>query len=372
MSLFALSHAGGAAPGRAAVVDQLAGNLCRCTGYRPIIAAAEAACTGAPDDAFAHSAAMRRAALAALGGEEDVFVGSDARFFAAPAQLDTLFSLMQRHPDATLIGGATDVGLWLTKKLKEIKQIIWLGRVAGLDRIEETADAVILGATVPVARARDALAALAPDLGEVVRRFGSPQVRASGTVGGNIANGSPIGDLAPCLIALGATVRLASAGGERTLPLEAFFLDYGKQDRMPGEIVRALIIPRPGADRTFRACKVSKRFDEDISAVLGAFCLTIHDGRITDVCIAFGGMAATPRRAGATEMALRGARLDDSAALERAIAMLARDFAPISDARASAAYRLQVAGALLRKAVMESGGAPVTTTRVLAAAEARP
>lgn len=370
MSLFALYHAGGPTPGRAAIVDQLAGNLCRCTGYRPIIAAAEATCAGTPDDAFVRDAAGRRAALAALDSDDDVFVGSDERFFAAPARLETLFSLLGRHPGATLIGGATDVGLWLTKKLKDIKQIIWLGRIADLNRIAQTDKAVMLGATVPVAHARATLAAVAPDLGEVVRRFGSPQVRASGTVGGNIANGSPIGDLAPCLIALGTTVTLASAGGERTLPLEAFFIDYGRQDRKPGEIVRTLTVPRPAQDQSFRAYKVSKRFDEDISAVLGAFFFTLHDARIVDVRIAFGGMAATPKRATRAEAALRGARLDDGAALEAAIAVLEQDFAPISDARASAAYRRQVAGALLRKAVLESGGVPATTTRVLAGAEA--
>lgn len=367
MSLAALHQEAPRPVTRAAVCDQLAGNLCRCTGYRPIIDAALEACAALPPEV----PSSRRERLAVLRDSEDVFVGNETSFFAAPASETALGDLLARHPDALIVSGATDAGLWITKSLMEPRRVIWLGRIAGLDRIECVDGVLSIGATATVANAARELGALAPDLGEVVRRFGSAQVRASATVGGNIANGSPIGDLAPCLIALGASLQLSRADAVRTLPLEDFFIAYKKQDRQPGEIVRRVLVPLPGDDVAYRAYKISKRFDEDISSVLGAFALRIADRRVVSARVAFGGMAGTPARANLTEARLAGVSLDDRSAWQLALDAIGSDFTPLSDHRASAAYRRIVARNLLHKALLEIAGAPASEMRILSEREAR-
>ena len=369
MSLFALYHRDEPAT-RASICDQLAGNLCRCTGYRPIIEAALETCIGAPADRFALQAEDRAEAIKGLDDGRDLFVGDDNAFFAAPASESSLAALYDRHKDAVLVGGATDVGLWITKQLRDPRKIIWLGRVAGLDRMEAGAEGLDIYATTSLERAMPKLAALHPDLGEIMRRFGSAQVRMSGTVGGNIANGSPIGDLPPALIALGASVELRNGDVSRVLPLENFFIAYGKQDRAPGEYVRRIHAPRLKANQHYRSFKVSKRFDEDISAVMSAFRFTL-DGRIvTEARIAYGGMAATPKRASHAETALIGANLDNPAGWDAAIAAIGADYSPLTDMRATAAYRLRVAANLLLKALLEvAGGASTTRIGELHAAE---
>ncbi len=356
MSLFAAYHSG--APATAASLnDQLAGNLCRCTGYRPILAAGLATCDGSPADRFAATADERMAALAALADGKDLFAGDEARFFAAPASLDSLADLTTRFPEATLVSGATDVGLWVTKQLRDLSRVIWLGRVAGLDAIGEAADgALSLGATVSLLDAAPRLAAIHPDLGEIMRRFGSVQVRTSGTVGGNIANGSPIGDLAPALIGLGGRVTLRKGATTRVLPLEDFFIAYGRQDRAPGEIVVAIEAPRLGANQHYRAFKITKRFDEDISAVMLGARIDVEGRRIAGARIAYGGMAATPKRAASAEHALAGVSLDDPDAWGAALAALAIDFTPLTDQRATAGYRMTAARNVLMKTLIEIAG----------------
>jgi xanthine dehydrogenase small subunit len=355
MSLFALYHSGAPAS-RGVILDQLAGNLCRCTGYRPIVDAALATCLGAPKDRFGRKAAERRAALTAIEDDFDLFVGDETRFFAAPRSEEALAEVYGRHPDAVLLGGATDVGLWITKGLRDLKKIIWLGRVKGFDRIEESAEALDFYAMAGLDAALAPLAALHPDLREIMRRFGSAQVRAAGTVGGNVANGSPIGDTPPVFIALDATVELRLGAALRSLPIEKFFVGYGKQDRAPGEYLRRVHVPKLKSDQQFRSYKVSKRIDEDISAVMTAFRFTLEKRRIRDARLAFGGMAATPKRASGAESALVGASLDDRASWKKAIAAIADDFSPLTDQRASAAYRSKVAANLLLKALSEVAG----------------
>jgi xanthine dehydrogenase small subunit len=353
MSLLALGK-DGAEITRARINDQLAGNLCRCTGYRPIIDAALAALDGTPDH-LDDAAPERMARLEALG-DAGAFVKNGEGFFAVPRTLDELLALYAAHPDATILAGATDVGLWITKQFRPISKLIWLGCVAELQTLTDSPEALMIGAGVSHAAAMPALARISPDLSELGRRFGSTQVRAQGTIGGNIANGSPIGDWAPAFIALGATVNLTGPSSARTCALEDFFIAYGKQDRQPSEIVASLTIPKPGPHTHFRCLKISKRFDEDISALMGAFCLTVEDGVITAARVAFGGMAATPKRAPITEAALVGTSLADRTMWEAALDALSSDYQPIGDMRASARYRATSARALLTKALIEISG----------------
>ena len=365
MSLFTLYHDGERPLSRQSVNDVLAGNLCRCTGYRPIVDAALHACSGQGDDVFSVHGEHTAQGLMGLADGRDIFIGEETRFFAAPASEASLAALYARHPDATLVAGCTDVGLWITKAMMEIEKVIWLGRVAGLDLIEDSSDRLGIGATVTHVDVHSSLARIDPDLGEIMRRFGSVQVRASGTVGGSIANGSPIGDLAPALIALGAELELRQGDTTRTLPLEDFFIAYRRQDRKPGEFVRRVTVPKLKPHEGFRAYKISKRFDEDISAVLGAFKFTLDGRRIAEARVAFGGMAGTPKRAAETEQALIGLSLDEPSSWGEAMAAIARDYQPLDDHRASSAYRSTVARNLVFKVLSETSSGETRATRIV-------
>ncbi|MDO9337858.1 MAG: xanthine dehydrogenase small subunit [Caulobacter sp.] len=334
------------------VNDSLAGNLCRCTGYGPIIAAANAVVPTAEDEADLV------AALQELARDEPLVIQRKTLHWFAPRTVQQLAADLKMAGDSgavTLLAGATDVGLWVTKQHRQLPIIVWLGDIPELQTITETDDALTLGAGVRYSDALPALARLHPDLGELLRRLGSVQVRNSGTVGGNIGNGSPIGDMPPALIALGASITLRSFDGVRVLPLEDYFIAYGEQDRRPGEFIETITIPRPDPDRRIAIFKLTKRFDQDISAVCGAFCLAIDGGMVTRARIAFGGMAATPKRAAACEAALTGRPWTEDT-VEAAAAALADDFQPIDDMRASAAYRLTAAQNLLRKLHRASPG----------------
>ena len=329
--------------------DALAGNLCRCTGYAPIIRAAEAA-ADKPVPGW-----MRDTAPGGGAAEGDGWF--------APDSADALAALYAAHPDATLVAGATDVGLWVTKQMRDIGPVIFLNRCADLQRIEETQAGLRIGAGVTMDRVHRAMADRHPSYAEMVRRYGSLQVRNAATLGGNIANGSPIGDNPPALIALGARLHLRKGDARREMAIEDFFLDYGKQDRAKGEFVEAVTIPAQ-ADR-LRVYKLSKRFDQDISAVCGAFSVTVTGGVVSAARIAFGGMAGTPKRAAAVEAALTGQPWTE-ATLTEALPAFARDFTPLSDMRASAAYRLGAAQAMLRRYFLEDQGVAADVLEVRA------
>ena len=348
MSLFALGHTKNRVT-REDVATAIAGNLCRCTGYRPIIDAGLKACNGLQDKFVAD--AEKSVALLSGIPDTDLFVEDGLNFFAAPCTAASLANLVAQHPDARVVSGATDVGLWVTKQFKTQKQIITTGRAKDFADVAKADGALHIGAGATYSEAQAALNKLAPDIGAVVHRIGSVQVRNSGTIGGNIANGSPIGDMPPMLIALGATLVLRVGEAERKMPIEDFFIDYSKQDRKSGELVWRIELPFTKPNQIFKAYKITKRFDQDISAVLGAFLFTMNGERISEARVAFGGMAATPKRALKTEAALRGKTLRE------AMSIVLDDYTPIGDMRASAEYRRETAAALLKKALLEIQGA---------------
>ncbi len=356
MSLYgrAIAAKGANAP----VGEVLAGNLCRCTGYGPIIEVARGVSAEAAPSA--DLSAVRDETMLSLAYADEIH--GVTRTWLAPRSLDELAQACLAHPDATIVAGATDVGLWVTKLRKPLPTLISVSEVAELKALGETAEGLRIGAGVRYVDAIEAVSGLYPDLGAMMRRLGSTQVRNSGTIGGNIANGSPIGDMPPALIAAGARLLLRRGDERREMSLEDFFLDYGKQDRRPGEFVEAVIAPKLDAGRIFKVFKLSKRFDQDISAVCGAFSLAIEGGAVADARIAFGGMAGTPKRAQACEAALIGKPWTE-ATIEAAMAALDTDYTPMSDMRASAAYRSLAARNMLRKVFLESQ-APDAENRV--------
>jgi xanthine dehydrogenase small subunit len=274
----------------------------------------------------------------------------------APRLLEELIGLLGQYPDAVVVAGATDVGLWLTKDLKQFQAMIYVGNVAELAEIEVGSDFIEIGAGVTYSDAMPVLTASFPEMRTMLSRLGGLQVRNAGTIGGNIANGSPIGDMPPTLIVLDTRLQLAGASGSREIKLEDFFLEYGKQDLQPGECVHKVLIPLRADDLQFRVYKLSKRFDQDISAVLGAFALKLEDDRVAEVRIAYGGMAGIPARAKATEAALQG-QAWTSEVVETACQAMSDDFSPLSDWRASAEYRMLAAQNLLRRFHLETSGA---------------
>jgi xanthine dehydrogenase small subunit len=371
MSLWASYQRHGAAgevPTRQMLADELSGNLCRCTGYRPILDAGQRMFSIAPVTPLPVAPVI--ATLQALQADAPLnYRGS----FHAPRTLADFAALRAAKPQAKVLAGSTDMGLWVTKQFRDLGELIFIGEVAELKRVEVTDSTITIGAAATLEDAWRALATEWPSLRDVWLRFASLPIRQAGTMGGNVANGSPIGDSAPALIALDASIVLRLGERVRSLPLEDFYLDYMKNVLEPGEFVQAIEVPRRSV-RQLRVYKISKRFDCDISAVCAALGIELDGERITRARLAYGGMAGTVRRAALAEAVLVGQPWTE-ATLQSAQAALAQDFKPLSDMRASAAYRMQVAQNLLRRFWLETrpGAAlPESAVSVWAREEAAP
>lgn len=347
MALYAL-WMGNPAPDADAARVALQGNLCRCTGYAPIVRAAMDVAEG--PDILAQERAEIAARLDAM--DDGRLVEMDEVII--PRTSAELAEAFAARPDARIVAGGTDVGLWVTKHMRPIAPAIFINNISDLRGIDVTKDHVRIGASVSYSDFESTLRAAFPTLAAYWSRIGGPQVRNAGTIGGNIANGSPIGDTPPILIAADATIMLRKGAATRSLPIADFFIDYGKQDIAPGEFISEIVIPRPGG-RHLVAHKISKRRDEDISALALGMSWAVADGKVVAPRIAFGGMAATPRRAYGAERALDGATWAEPA-IRAAMAALAEDFAPITDIRASAAYRMRVAQNLLLRVFLDARG----------------
>ncbi|MDP3524296.1 MAG: xanthine dehydrogenase small subunit [Hoeflea sp.] len=360
-------------PTEADIERQLQGNLCRCTGYEPIVKAAVAAAKTIPtedNDRLVKAYAETIETLTRFADGARVSIESERGATYLPADVDDLAVLYEAHPEATIVAGSTDVGLWVTKHMRAIAPVILVGHLDGLKEISLDENGLTLGAGVSYTAARGALVAAYPQMAELWDRIGGAQVRNMGTIGGNIANGSPIGDTPPPLIALDATVTLRKGSSRRTLPLEAFFIEYGKQDRQKGEFVESVFAPALAEDAFFAVYKISKRRDEDISALCGAFRVTLDgEGRVGSARIAVGGMAGTPKRAKAAEAALLGQAWTWDT-ISQAREALATDYQPLSDWRASAQYRMLSAQNLMIRFFLETCGAPVRIERHPALVEA--
>jgi xanthine dehydrogenase small subunit len=380
MSLFAL-YKNVREPSRDDVCDALAGNLCRCTGYRPILDAAQAMyalpapadwrAPGVGVDGVRLATPAERAlaqALATCASDGELDYAAQGQRWHAPRTLAALTALTARKPDARLVAGATDVGLWVTKQHRDLGDLIYVGDVTELRAMRRDARGLAIGAAVSLADAFAALDELYPELHEGWVRFASPPIRCSGTLGGNVANGSPIGDSMPALIALGATILLASAQGSREMALEDFYVAYQKNARAPGEVLVEIRVPARTPDLVLRAWKIGKRYDQDISGVFACFALRRDGDRVAAARIGCGGVAPVPARARATEAALAGQPWTH-ATFRDAATRLASEFAPIDDLRASAAYRRTVLGNLVERLWLEVGdmsGAPARIESVRA------
>ncbi len=345
MSMFALYH-DDCGTDRQTIDDGLAGNLCRCTGYAPIVRAVRQAMTEPRADQFDTQEERTRNALSELEVTSSLRLKSGTQDYFAPVTVTELAQILQAKPASHIVAGATDVGLWVTKQRRHLESVISISNIRAMQGITVAQNVIKIGAATTIADAMPRLSEYYPSLHELFRRYGSVQVRNLATLGGNVVNGSPIGDSLPALITLNARLIISCTGGSRILPIEDFFIDYGRQDLRTGEFLERIELPLPLPNQDFRVYKISKRFHQDISAVCGAFSMTMDDGIVQSVRIAFGGMAATPKRARFCEQTLIGSSLS-GAVIDRAKCALKEDFTPLTDCRGAAEYRSLVAANLL-------------------------
>ncbi|WP_417226855.1 xanthine dehydrogenase small subunit [Amphritea sp.] len=363
MSMFALgkniTH-----PNKEEINEALAGNLCRCTGYRPIIEAAEKMANDVTPDSFTSEEAATVAKLRQIQPQQQVELSDGTKRAFNPTTIAELADLLTAYPNARLLAGGTDLALEVTQFHRPIETLIYIADIPALKEIHITDQQLELGASASLSNCYQRLNYDYPDVGALLHRFASLQIRNQGTLGGNIGNASPIGDAPPMLIALDAKLVLRKGEQQRTLDLQDYFIDYKVTAQQPGEFIEKVIVPRAADNGEFRSYKISKRIDDDISAVLGCFNLKISNGVVESARIAFGGMAAIPKRASYCEQALIGAPWTRTS-IEQAKAALQQDFNPISDFRASREYRLLVATNMLTRYFIEIE-TPDVETRVTA------
>jgi len=350
-------------PANRDVEEALQGNLCRCTGYEPIVQAAQAV-SAVPDNdplIVERNATIEQLQSMQDGKRVEIAYGND--LLLIPSSVEDLVEIRKSYPDSTIVAGSTDVGLWVTKHMNDISPVVFISHLEELHQFEEVGDGLNMGACVTYTEFMPLLEDKYPQVVDYWKRIGGGQVRNMGTIGGNVANGSPIGDTPPVLIALGATLTLRCGDERRTLPVEDFFIDYGKQDRQTGDFVETIHIPTVPGDTFFRAYKISKRYDEDISAVVAAFRLKVENGVVVDAVFAYGGMAATPKRAATVEHMILGKPWNEQSVVS-ALQGIDEDFTPLSDWRASSSYRSLIAKNLLRRFLLETSGGHQDATLV--------
>jgi len=358
MSLFAMFHNDRDNTVTRTDIDLgLAGNLCRCTGYSPIVRAAEQALKAGRDDQFSVHEKNTIKQLMAIQSTDALDMSTARGRFCAPRSMTELSDLLEANPEAVMVAGATDVGLWVTKQQRSLGTVIYLGEMAELKRIYTDDGYLCIGAAVSYTDAYTAITSRYPAFAPLIQRIGGTQVRNAGTIGGNIANGSPIGDMPPGLIAIGARLVLHSSRGTRFVDLEDYFINYGQQDLQPGEFIKQIDLPPVPDNQSYAIYKVSKRFEQDISAVCGAFSMQLEDDVIRSARVCFGGMAATPKRSSACEQALEGNSWSQET-IQRAMLAMLEDFTPMTDMRASSAYRMRVAQNLLQRFYLEQRSNP--------------
>ena len=351
MSAFAL-HKESPKPDRQEVVEALAGNLCRCTGYRSIIDAAMQSGNIDEKDCFDHSYSQTVGKLTELKKFSNIELSHSGNHYFAPKNIMELSERLLAKPDSILLAGGTDLALSVTQNLAFIEQLVYLGEVAELNQINENKNQIIIGSAVTYSVFTPLLEKAYPELGEMIERIGSKQIRNTGTLGGNIGNASPIGDMPPALIALGAEMTLQCGDQQRKILVEDYFVGYKKTVLAESEFIRDIFIPKAKNNQQLKVYKISKRFDDDISAVLAAFWVELENDKVKSIRIAFGGMAEIPKRAKNCEAALLSKTLNQEN-IRLAQQALTNDFTPMSDVRASSNYRMKVAQNLIQKCYLE-------------------
>jgi xanthine dehydrogenase small subunit len=347
MTLFAL-YKNGRKPSKGDISEALAGNLCRCTGYEPVLKAAAAACDGTGKDQFSADESRIIRLLNSIS-RESISISTKEQRYDQPASVDECLGLKEKYPEAILINGATDVALRVTKKFELLPHIIDCSRVKELLTIAKDDGKITIGAGVRLSEVMETVQSDFPALHEMLTVFAAQQIRNVATLGGNIGTASPIGDTLPVLIAYGASIILKSRRGQRTVPADAFVKGYRKTECRPDELIAAVVLPRPSAESRVRTYKVSKRRDLDIATVSAAFRVDLgKNGIVNDITLAYGGMAECTKRSVSAEAFLKGKHWERGQ-IEEARRLIDADFNPISDVRGSAEFRRVAARNLLLK-----------------------